>query len=360
MLNKEIGSSFYLLDDCDNELIALKQNKIPMSFDKFTIYHTGRNAYLALLKEISNKQKINKIWLPSYFCHNVINNISNNFNNVDFYYINPFRLNAKLNIEQFANQEDVVILNNFWGLTTYSYNLNPNDKPIIIEDHSHGWLSKQCIKSKADYCISSIRKTYPIPLGGITWQPNSNFPLNFYENTTDKFAIKAWEKLNESMSQKRNFIKGNSENFNKIYLSLLEEGESFVSKSNSYTKPNDSITNYIKHFIDLDPNICKKNNLQYVYKHLKQSDHFKVIKRRGYIAFGLLLVFKDENLFYSFKSYMILNNIYPANLWPQNDLKSNWKHLFNIHVDFRYSLDDMKFIVETINNWNQKNYGQSN
>jgi len=51
---------------------------------------------------------------------------------------------------------------------------------------------------------------------------------------------------------------------------------------------------------------------------------------------------------------MVSHNIYPAHLWPNNTIKLDWKYVLNIHVDFRYSLNDMDYIIETINHWTNR------
>ena len=61
--------------------------------------------------------------------------------------------------------------------------------------------------------------------------------------------------------------------------------------------------------------------------------------------------FNNLEDFTDFKTYLIKQNIFPANLWPSNNLDLEWKYFYNIHVDFRYTIDDMAFLAETINNW---------
>jgi len=111
-----------------------------------------------------------------------------------------------------------VLLNNFWGLSSFEY--DTKSTITVIEDHTHGWLSEACLNSKADYCIAAIRKYYPIPTGGIAWQPKSNF--EFYEATEDESILEAWNTLNYSMKLKRQFIKDNNESVKAQYLKLLD------------------------------------------------------------------------------------------------------------------------------------------
>lgn len=353
-MNRDIGSGFYLLHDGDKELNTLKQNKVSLTNEHYTTYYSGRNAYLALLKEVTLENSIYKIWMPKYFCQNVVNNIAGNYNNVHYYDIDPFQYDNPIDISQFAKENDIVVLNNYWGLFTYSYDINTGNRPIIIEDHSHGWLSEQCINSKADYCICSVRKSYPIPVGAITWVPNSSKASGIYSEEKDEAILKAHVQINKAMALKRLFIKENDQNIKERYLSLLKNGEAQITISNGYMRPDAEIIMAIRSYFDLNPNIVKNRNLEYIGNHLIPSKHFKVIQRKGFTPFGLLLLFNDSNMFQSFKIQMIASNIYPAHLWPDNEIGGQWKYLFNIHVDFRYSFDDIQHIANTINNWSGK------
>ena len=74
---------------------------------------------------------------------------------------------------------------------------------------------------------------------------------------------------------------------------------------------------------------------------------FKVIQNEDKITFGLLLLFKNYEVFENLKSYLIQNSIYPSQLWPGNKLASEWKFLLNIHVDFRYGTNEINYIRTT-------------
>lgn len=353
-LSREIGSSFYELHENDHEFYILKQHKVDLKLN-YAYYYSGRNAILALIKNIAKRQTINTIWLPQYYCDTVINLIHSNFNTINYYAVNPFEFDSEVNINTFATQNDIVILNNFWGLSTFNYNYKNKKRPIIIEDHSHGWLSEQSLQSKADFCICSLRKTYPIPLGAIIWKPNSNENVSFYKTTEDKSILNALEKFEKSMVLKRRFIKENENHLKKEYLSLSNKGEDLLSMSNNYIEPNKKLVKKLENYINLNANPIKEKHLKYIFEHLNKSSHFKIIKRDGFIPFGLLLLFKDKRLFESIKSQLISDNIYPAHLWPNTKLNTDWKYLFNIHVDFRYNIEDMYYLVEKINIWSKNN-----
>jgi len=353
-LNRDIGSSFYTLHDDDQELIALSQNKINFNLN-FSYYYSGRNAILAILKKITKSQVIGTIWLPEYYCDTVVNMVCSNFDSVKYYLINPFKFDEDIDIYKFSKRGDIVLLNNFWGLSSFSYQRSHAEQPIIIEDHSHGWQSKQSLQSHADYCICALRKTYPIPLGAVVWKPNSVENIDFYESLDDNAIINALKKFSTSMDLKRNFIKKNDEDVKEKYLMAFNEGEDLLNVSNNFIMPSSEFVKSVEKYIYLSPNTIKQKHLNYISKHLKKSQNFKIISRKGFTPFGLLLLFKDVRTFKSFKTFLISNQIYPAHLWPYSKLDTQWKYLFNIHIDFRYDIEDMSYLVEKINVWIKNN-----
>lgn len=344
---REQGSSFYKIDGIDDEYQVLKNSEISLN-QHYAIYYSGRSAMYAILEHIKTYSQINTLWIPDYYCKNVVNFLKRNYPNLKTYYINAFDCKQIFNYKKFAKYNDVIILNNFWGLFNYNIDNRDKNKPIIIEDFSHGWLTKQCLDSKADYCIASVRKSYPIPGGGVAWIPNKNF--EFYQKKSDIDALIAFEKLKASLYKKYEFLKKNAGN-KQAYLDLLLLGETYITASNSYIKPHGELYSQIEDYIKFNLNTVKSKNLKVVRPLIKPSPHFKIIEREGFSPFGLMLLFKDELKYQNFKSFCINHQIYPANLWPNNTLKTKWKHFLNFHVDFRYNDKDMHYLAGIINKW---------
>ncbi|NNF75491.1 MAG: hypothetical protein HKN00_09920 [Flavobacteriaceae bacterium] len=350
-MKREIGSSFYKLNSEDKEYKALADNKIELE-DHYTLYSSGRSAFLAILEEIHRSKDVKHIWIPEYYCHNVTGFLERNYDTIKYYYINPFEYQTKFNFQDFAKKGDVIVLNNYWGLFNYDYDPQNQDRPIIIEDHSHGWLTQQCLNSQADYCLASVRKSYPVSGGGVAWRPGSMLEEPYYETKADEAIEDAHIILSQSINKKRSFLKDDKGD-KKSYLNLLSAGEAQITESNSYVRPNPELYEALEHYISLDINVVKSENLQTVLELIKPSSHFQIVNREGYIPFGLLLLFKDEASFKDFKTFCIQKNIYPANLWPDNDLRSEWKYFFNIHIDFRYDDEDMRYLAHCVNEWSE-------
>jgi len=351
-LNKEIGSNFYLLESKDPEYKLLEQNKISLDVNDYSFYYSGRNALLAIIEKIKATNTIETIWLPYYYCYTISDLINHHFSNIKYYKVSPFEFTKTIDITSFSNKNDIVILNNFWGLSTFDY--PQTDRAFTIEDHTHGWLSNQSLNSKADYCFASLRKVYPIPLGSVVWSPNTKKKLDYYQDTADEKIENAYQMIEDSMLLKRQFIKNQSLVKPEYLLSFIQ-GESLLSFSENYIKPKAETIDLIKSFFTLDPNPVKSQNLKCILQHIEPSKHFKIIQKEGVTPFGLLLLFRNYQVFDSFRIWLISNQIFPAHLWPNNKVLLKWKYLLNIHVDFRYDIDSMSYLVEKINVWVKNN-----
>ncbi|WP_166966390.1 hypothetical protein [Yeosuana marina] len=349
MVKKEgIGSYFHC------EILKLDTgNEIVLPF-QYELFYTGRQALLYILNQINAEKKITKIWFPEYYCQHTLHWIQKSYPDISLYKLNPFDFSSdRVNISEFAETNDVVIINNYWGLSTMRTE-KKEDSPVIIEDHSHGWLSKACLNSKADYCFVSLRKSLPIPLGGIYWKPNNTITDDTFDFKEGDAFYKIWERMLQAMTIKSDYIENKTQSGSDIYGPLFYEVEDQLNKHTRFVRLKNEHKSYIESWLKWNTLEIKENNLKVLYDHLEESPQFKVLKRSGYTAFGCDLVFKDEAACKALKSYLVSHNIYPSMLWPDNKIDYTWQFFMNIHVDFRYNEKDMLYISKIINSWNHQ------
>lgn len=338
-----IGSTFH-----DIAIDANPLKKIDITFD-YELFYTGRQAFKYILDTISDTYSIEKIWMPAYYCQHVTRWIKKVYPNLYFYDINPFKFDKPININDFASESDVVLINNYWGL---SDTINKTSKfPIIVEDHSHGWLTQNCMNSRADYCFASLRKSLPIPLGGISWKPKETIAHNPNLYLIDKPFYEAFDKLHDAMKAKTKFKNGVLEIKKGDYLKVIDETESFLDINHKIVELRPQDRDLLHRYLNINFLAYKDSNLNIIYKNLMSVDFMKVIKSPNHTTFGLIILFKDKSLWSSLRSFLISNNIYPSFLWPDNILPENWQHVLNIHVDFRYNKQDMIYLTNTLNTW---------
>lgn len=316
------------------------------------LFYAGRYAIKYVIFCILEHRTIEHIWLPNYYCPYVKNWLEQEFSTIKYYDVDPFDANSQVNWSSFS-ASDLVIINNYWGLKETS--IPKSERPLVIEDHSHGWLSKGCVESTADFCISSLRKTLPIPLGGIAWKPINgacDIPLKSLKKTSitkeTNPMIESWDLINKAMTIKASCI--NKEE--KIaFLLAYSQGETLLRNTQEIVTLLLEHENIIREHLFKDFNSYKRNNLLVIKKILEPSKMFKVVSGGEDFPFGLLLAFKDWEMLSNFKQFLITKNIYPAELWPQNRIVQEYKFLLNIHIDFRYNEEDLKFMSKIINQW---------
>lgn len=351
MLTKEIstiglGSFFPTTNASDFE-----ESEAMPSIKNFVLFYTGRHAIKHLLSLLDSRKKIRKIWLPEYYCQHVTFWLKTNFNTIDTYPIDPYFEKTTINFNKFATEDDVVILNNFWGI--YEYQIPTETKrALYIEDHSHGWLSRSCTQSKADYCFASLRKTLPIPLGGILWQPKGTLDISLPSMAEEDFS-EVWDKITNAMTLKKK-NSSDAASSPEEYLKMIGETEAFLHKQYSVIPLQKKHQELIVKFLNKDYNKIKKINFDYIEEKIAPNSEFRVLKKEDHPTFGLELVFQDREYFKSLKQHLIRNNIYPSELWPENSLDKTYKYLLNVHIDFRYTKETMDYIAQKINSWNYK------
>jgi hypothetical protein len=341
-----IGSLFNETDPKDYPF-----SRIKIEFD-YELFYTGRQAFKYILDSIFENQTIEKIWMPNYYCQHVTRWIKRIYKNLYFYDVNPFEFNHTIDVKAFASSKDIVLVNNYWGLSDTV--TKKEGFPIIIEDHSHGWLTNSCMHSNADYCFASLRKSLPIPLGGIAWKPNSKFSNSKIRYLADASFYETFDRLRGAMKEKTLYKNGSDEIVKENYLKVIEDTEDFLDENHEIIKLRNQDLELLNTYFDINFLKHKHINLKFLNPQIKDVEFMRIVKRKNHTPFGLLLLFKDKNLWSSMREYLIAHDIYPSFLWPDNKVYTDWSYLLNIHVDFRYNENDMAYIAEIINNWTKK------
>lgn len=348
MKNTILGyGSFFQKSQIDGALV------VEDSFIKdYELFYAGRYAIKYIFQYISANQVISTIWLPIYYCPLVKKWLENEFDNILYYDINPFDVNEQIDWTLFSTK-DLVLVQNYWGLKKTVY--PKGERPIIVEDHSHGWLTQGCIESKADFCIASLRKTIPVPLGGIAWKPKSsqsNLPFPMVENKTAPISKSSmnysWNHIAKAMELKS---QARTEQDKKEFLSTYMNGELYLGENFDIIAVEEKHADFIKSYLFMDLNTFKQKNLDYIKNKLDSKEDYKFLPYKAGTPFGLLLIFRDRDAMAHLKKYLIDKSIYPAELWNNNSIPYAYKYLLNIHVDFRYQQKDLDYIAESINDW---------
>lgn len=340
---KGYGSFFSYIDPNSPHLELAKSSFYP---ENNKLFYTGRHAIKYVIESIKLDTDINTFWLPEYYCQHVAHWLKSNYSNIKTYKVDPSNSNDIIEGDNFLNPNDVILVNNFWGIS--NCNITSSIKnTVVIEDHSHGWLSTSCVDSKADFCVASLRKSVPAPLGGVAWKPNGE-PLKSL-NLKDSYTFDdIWNTTALAMRKKEVFETDGhaNEDLKTEFLGLINDAETKMHHNYELIDLKPEHEHILNTYLKNNYLALKTANYHKLLERLQLNENFNILNSKE-TPFGLTLHFKDLATMSQFKSHLITNRIYPSLLWPNNPV--TYDFFLNIHMDFRYDNHDMVYISDIIN-----------
>lgn len=342
----EFGSDFHYIQSNRNPNNTLKAN-----FPSANYYADGRQALIHLY----HTQGWQRLWMPEYFCYDVIASLKEAGLNLIFYNDYP-GANDEQTLEIIRQKgyflpTDAMLRVNYYGTRSFR-SIEKLPVAAIVEDHTHDLVGDWPIQSAANWCIASLRKTLPIPEGGMLWSPMGltlpSAPKASEKN--EQIATIRWE----AMKLKARYLAGEAvekAEFRKGYV----ETEEFFDHAPVCALDKTS-QEYLKTFDIRGWYNPKRSNWE-LLKDIKK-DGVQVIcpESMGCYPFSLVLLFDIPEERDRVRKALIDHQIYPAVLWnvPNTasvEVKSFSRRMLSIHCDGRYSADDiqqMKTIIESI------------
>ena len=153
----EQGSDFHLA-------LEVGSSRHPWSKSPHTLWGSGRDALRALVEWGCSTHGWRRILVPSYYCHDVTAKIHDQLE-VAIYRHAPMTPNSSP-VE--ATEGDVVLVVALFGMAPAPGVVGNG---VVVEDHTHDPLAPWAIRSRAHYAFASLRKTLPLPDGGVLWSP---------------------------------------------------------------------------------------------------------------------------------------------------------------------------------------------
>lgn len=339
----EFGSDFH---KCDNEFGANIYEFRNTLVSEIIYYANGRNAIKSLIEE----HRWTRIWMPVYYCYEVVNYIISTGIKVLFYNDYPLAANDDEIIKKLAFEEgDVLLRINYFGLRNFRTNV---DIPVpVIEDHTHSLISDWCIKSDADWCVASIRKTVPVAAGGILWSPmNHSLPKQLSPSPEcENMANVRYT----AMNLKANYLRdgGSKEEFRAKYLFSEEIIESLAISGMDMRS-----LEIIRKF-DIDKWFkIKKENWHLIQGEIcHKFDIVRSVDTGDMYQFSLIILCKSNDERELLRRYLIRNNVYPAILWeiPKDSgcrkAIDFSERMLSIHCDARYGYEDAIQLSKILN-----------
>lgn len=320
----EFGSDFHKIDSFDGSGLELGQ--------RYELLACGRQALLSLIAE----QGWKRMWVPTYFCHEVILYLQRKSNiEIEFYNDYPGSDDVvSINDIPFADT-DVLLRMNYFGLRSWRDNAQI---PIpVIEDHSHDLVGDWAIRSNADWCIASLRKTLPIAEGGIVWSPrNLELPTAIHDGENERLSAERWK----AMWLKRAYVSGyyqEKESFRSVFMKTESQFDSLpisaIDEQSNWT---------IQHFDLSKWTAVRRHNWSKLNKLLASLGVQVLVPENAKCnPFMVVFLFESFTRRNQVRQRMIENKIYPAILWSlpdcvKSDARCVSERILMIHCDGRY------------------------
>lgn len=324
-------------------------------FDFFplaNLYADGRQALIHLY----HSQGWQRLWVPEYFCYDVIESLKQAGLNLMFYTDWPTCHDDSKTLEAIQRNgqlrtTDAVLRVNYYGIRSYR-NSQRLHVAAVVEDHTHDLIGDWAVHSTADWCIASMRKSLPIPGGGILWSPMKlrlpEQPPVSEEN--ERIAAIRWE----AMRLKARYLAGDT-----IEKSAFRAG--FVDTEEYFdTAPVCAIDKASQEFL-------RSFDIRAWYERKRENwgllsdihkDGVAVLRpeNMGCYPFSLVLQFLFQDERDRVRKALIEKQVYPAILWQllaptEGELFSFSRNMLSIHCDARYTREEileMKSIIESI------------
>lgn len=336
----EFGSDFHYLPLTDSHSVG---DNLFVEGKQF--YANGRQAIQHLIR--SNTWE--RIWIPEYFCYEIVEAILSTGIQVTFYADAPGHNDIAIIEKLKFKKQDVLLRMNYFGMRSFRDNsVIPVD---VIEDHSHDLTGGWATKSNADWCIASIRKTLPVPEGGALWSPKQHclpeHPVQTKENTA--LAERRWK----AMQLKRDYLQFNSgykDEFRKLYIETENDFEQL---------PLSDLTNDCKAYLarfDINSWTNQKTNNWKMLSKI-QSIRLQILypEHNECNVFSFVFLLNSEHERNNVRQYLIENKIYPVILWKVPEGKNNYvidfsQRMLSVPCDARYDLSDIIKMKEILEN----------
>lgn len=313
------------------------------------LFSNGRAALVTLLNHGMKTYGWKQIWMPQYFCPEVVQAIKNTGIDVRYYSDTPLDAAAvPLNI----GSGDVIYITNHFGLKTAEhYSLFYSLNAPIIEDHTHDPWSPWASSSRADFALASYRKVLPIPDGAGLWSPKGIDITGYLEAREAEIADKLQAMLLKSLYLSQGLP------VKEDYLSLFRKHEADLAGCCSrISLLSEKLLTYIpwKEWREK-----RKRNFSILEANFLQDTAVQVARpeQQGCCPYSFILLFKSNRKREQVRLALMQRAVYPAILWsmPRSDDKRVEKHvidlserMLSIHIDGRYTEQDMLHIATVL------------
>jgi hypothetical protein len=309
-------------------------------------YGSGRDALRGLLRHGRSERGWRRLWVPTFFCQDVVAALLDEGLQVVSYRHLP---GERVVLPEGLGPGDVALVCNTFGLMN-----QPDDWPVdVIEDHSHDLLSPWALQSRAAFALASLRKSLPVPDGGVVWSPRGE-GLPPQPSLTEERDLASSHKL-AGMVLKGIFVAGGAVE-KEVFRKVLAAGEARIASGevSSWTTTTEQLLRAIPGW---EWRRRRRGNLAALVEHLEGRVECFSTGVPEAVAFSAVLVLASRAQRDAVRSALITGRIYPAILWALDEparpldhpeAKDLAERVLSVHVDHRYDADDMTRIASVV------------
>ncbi len=345
----EFGSEFHWSDD------ALAPSSSANLFpEKYELFATGTGVLLSIQRLLKGDGSRLRLHLPTYFCMEVAQKMSRVFE-LCWYRDLPTEPTPDFNtLRPLAG--DLVLAVNLFGVKegkAWQDWLTQQEDIILIEDHSHDPFSLWAQQTTAHYAMASLRKTLPIPDGGMVW---SGEKMELPRPSQSEESPAASQKLT-AMLLKRAYLMG-ADISKDSYRILQTQGEEHLI--NDGDRAISTLTKTILLSLKIDE--MRQRREANIRKFLdwvlnNKNDYWQPLCtewKPGAVPFNSIILCKNHQIRQELRRFLIGENIFAPVHWPQPpDLVSGKdalafdlsNRLLIIPTDHRYSYNDIERVA---------------
>lgn len=318
-------------------------------------YFSGRPALITLLERLRSLQEAECVWMPAYYCDQVVYPISARGFSCRYYDGSPQAGWAVP--DEVLRPGDVLIANSFFGMDLLPPGTLRNLQGrgvILIEDHSQDPYGALAWASQADYCFASLRKTLPLPDGGVLWSPlGRDLPA-----PTTLIPEVSAERM-AAMLAKRAYLRGefsSKADFRRWYAASEQAlDQAPVSGMSPYSRA------FLASFDVEAWRQARARNHRVLCTQVDNPDLTVLYADRSDLApMGAVILTPDTVGRNALRRLLISQGIYPAVLWPlivdmppgDSVLAQDFAdRMLFLHCDGRYAEADMLEVARVLNTY---------
>lgn len=343
----ELGSDFHW-----PMLEPLGAERTPPWHHRSRRFGCGRDALRAVIEHGKATRGWHRLLVPSYMCQEVLVAAAASGLNMEAYPDRPTSVPAVLAVPTLS-PEDVVLEVNFLGLRGRPFVRVPEGIDVI-EDHTHDPWSEWARHSTAAFAFASLRKTLPLPSGGVVWSP-AGLELPAPRAATPERRAASADKL-KAMLLKSLYLAG-YDIAKADFRELAVSSEATMAAGPvSGIPPGDS---QLGVFPVEAWRLIRHRNHSHLSERLQNTPGLRVLQTdaSGSVPFSFVVVFDEPSSRDAIRDYMIQRDIYPAVLWPlhdpvvagigEDDIAFS-RQMLSIPCDWRYTVEDMDAVAATL------------